>query len=234
MDLAALFRFLKTQGLDGRHGDEDLGYGVHAWLAAAFGELAPRPWRLFLNRDRSPRILGYANHGADALKQRLYEFADPAVVAVCAEPVGSIASRMMPVWRSGRRLGFEVLCCPVGRKAGTGVEKDFFLIRADQAPDQRLRRDTVYCDWVREQLERNGAAAVDAVRLEGFRLVHQTRKVQGAEAPRMRHHPVRPQALLRGELTVADPDAFTALLGRGVGRHRAFGYGMLLLRPLHE
>jgi CRISPR system Cascade subunit CasE len=37
--------------------------------------------------------------------------------------------------------------------------------------------------------------------------------------------------LLRGELTVADPDAFSALLARGVGRHRAFGYGMLLLRP---
>jgi CRISPR system Cascade subunit CasE len=30
---------------------------------------------------------------------------------------------------------------------------------------------------------------------------------------------------------VADPAAFAQLLARGVGRHRAFGLGMLLLRP---
>jgi len=30
---------------------------------------------------------------------------------------------------------------------------------------------------------------------------------------------------------VRDPTGFAALLARGVGRHRAFGFGMLLLRP---
>jgi CRISPR system Cascade subunit CasE len=30
---------------------------------------------------------------------------------------------------------------------------------------------------------------------------------------------------------VVDADKFAALLARGVGRHRAFGYGMLLLSP---
>ena len=229
MDLAALFRFLKIQGFGGNHEDEDLGYGVHAWLTAAFGEFSPRPWRLFFSRDRSPQILGYAHHDAGVLRQRLCEFADPSVMAVCGDPTGSIASRTMPAWQPGRRLGFEVQCCPVGRKAGTGIEKDLFLIRADRAGEQGLRRDAVYCDWVREQLERNGAAHVDDIRLDGFRLVRQTRKIQAA--PRTRHKLVRPQALLRGELTVVDPDAFAELLSRGVGRHRAFGYGMLLLRP---
>ena len=41
----------------------------------------------------------------------------------------------------------------------------------------------------------------------------------------------RPDALFTGEITVADPEAFCRLLARGVGRHRAFGFGMLLLRP---
>lgn len=41
----------------------------------------------------------------------------------------------------------------------------------------------------------------------------------------------RPQALMTGEMVIADAAAFAALLARGIGRHRAFGYGMLLLRP---
>ena len=31
--------------------------------------------------------------------------------------------------------------------------------------------------------------------------------------------------------TVTDPVAFVGLLARGMGRHRSYGYGMLLLRP---
>ena len=40
-----------------------------------------------------------------------------------------------------------------------------------------------------------------------------------------------PDAVLAGVLEVTDGEAFAALLRRGVGRHRAFGFGMLLLRP---
>ncbi|MFG1478963.1 type I-E CRISPR-associated protein Cas6/Cse3/CasE [Xanthobacter sp. V4C-4] len=37
--------------------------------------------------------------------------------------------------------------------------------------------------------------------------------------------------MLVGTLSVRDAEAFGVLLARGVGRHRAFGYGMLLLSP---
>ena len=36
---------------------------------------------------------------------------------------------------------------------------------------------------------------------------------------------------MRGNLIVSDPAAFAQLLTRGIGRHRAYGFGMLLLRP---
>jgi CRISPR system Cascade subunit CasE len=39
-----------------------------------------------------------------------------------------------------------------------------------------------------------------------------------------------PDAVLAGQLRVTDPKAFTQLLASGVGRHRAFGFGLLLLR----
>ena len=40
-----------------------------------------------------------------------------------------------------------------------------------------------------------------------------------------------PDATVHGTMTVTDPTAFARLLAHGVGRHRAYGYGMLLLRP---
>lgn len=227
IDQPALLRFLHLQGLD-TPADQDLGYGVHAWLGAAFAELAPKPWRLLMGRGRPARVLGYAVHDAQALRLRLEEFADPSVLAVC--PPDRVASRPMPQWREGRHLAFEVQACPVGRKAGTGVEKDLFLIRADTTEGE-LRRDAVYCDWVREQIERDGAAKVTSIRMDGFRLIRQVRRSQDTARERKRSHLVRPQALFRGELTVGEPEAFESLLARGVGRHRSFGYGMLLLRP---
>ena len=229
-ELPALLRFVRGQGLDPVVEDKDLGYGMHIWLTSAFGEMAPKPWRLFLRRRQPTRLLGYSPYSADSLRKRLRELSDPSAFVVCPDPEVSIASRTMPVWRAGRRLGFEVQCCPVGRKANLGVEKDIFLIRADAAGKNGLEREAVYCDWVRERLERGGATAVSSIGLAGFRLVRLLRQDQRTGRRRHRHL-TRPQALLRGEFRVADPDTFRALLAHGVGRHRAFGYGMLLLRP---
>lgn len=208
--------------------DDDLGYGIHAWLAAAFGDMAPRPWRLFHGRGRPPRVLGYARHDATELRKRIQEFADPSVSAVC--PRDGIASRLMPNWREGWRLAFEVQACPVGRKSGSGLEKDIFLIRADHEYGP-LDRETVYCQWIRGQLERDEALTVGTVRVAGFRMVRVTRQSQGAPGERKGKSLIRPQVLFRGDLTIRNPDAFNTVLARGVGRHRAFGYGMILLRP---
>jgi len=228
-DLAAIFRFLHGQGLDTRGADEDLGYGIHAWIAAAFGELAPKPWRLLLDQRRPPRVLGYSHSNAAQLRQRMEAFSTPEVFEVCGSD--GIASKPMPEWQSGCRLAFELQCCPIGRKAGSGIEKDLFLIRADTEPNRKLSREAVYCDWVRDALQRDQAAKITSIRLAGFRLVRQTRQSQNGEGRRKQSHPVRPQATLQGELLVANPNSFTMLLAHGIGRHRSFGYGMLLLRP---
>lgn len=228
LNLPALLRFLRSQGMDRWAADDDLGYGIHAWLAAAFGDMAPRPWRLFHGRGQPPRILGYACHDAEDLTARMHEFADPAVLAVC--PADGIASRLMPNWREGRRLAFEVQTCPIGRKARSGIEKDIFLIRADHE-EGPLKREAVYCQWLREQMERAGAVSVGSVRVAGFRMVRVTRRVQGGPGERKGRSLIRPRALFRGDLTIRDGAAFSTVLARGIGRHRAFGYGMILLRP---
>ncbi|BCX82597.1 CRISPR system Cascade subunit CasE [Methylomarinovum caldicuralii] len=223
-DPRRLMRFLYGQRL-GSGNDGDFGYGIHAWLRAAFADLAPQPWRLLDGRGMPGRILAYSRHDAEALRLQLQGFADPLTFEAC--PPQAIAGKPLPAWRAGQRLGFEVLCCPVGRKSATGIEKDLFLVHADSGGE--IQRDQVYCDWARARLERDGAAEVTELRLEGFRLVRQLRKSHGQR--RKKSALLRPQALIRGSLTVADPDAFTGLLARGVGRHRAFGYGMVLVKP---
>jgi CRISPR system Cascade subunit CasE len=228
-DLAALVRFLQAQGIN-HSADEDLGYAFHAWLAAAFGDLAPRPFRLFVDRSgqKPTKLLAYTLHPRDTLIERA-ELAEPVVRVVCDLDVGMAVARMAEHWRPEQLFGFDLLACPVARKSATGMEKDLYLQRADHATaEMRMDRAEVYGAWVRKHLD--GAASVETVALEGFRLVRQLRRPAGT-AGRDETRLVRPQALMRGTLRVVDSDMFCALLSRGIGRHRAFGYGMLLLKP---
>lgn len=229
LDQTALLRFLAAQGIGDTRHDPDLGYGVHAWLKAAFADLAPRPWRLLADRRRPPRVLAYSRHPAAVLVEQMCRFAEPMVQAV--SPPEAIAGKAMPQWTSGQELGFQLLSCPVGRKARQGTEKDLFLLAAERAPDERHDRAAIYVQAIRHQLQAGGVVEVDRLWLEGFRRVHQLRKTQGPMGERAPVHLERPEALIGGVLHIVDPDGFGLLLANGIGRHRAFGYGMLLLKP---
>ncbi len=228
--MPSLLRFLKDQGLALREGDDDLGYGVHAWMRAAFGPLAPKPWRLFHGPGRPTRILGYAGVDAKALRGQADDFAPPSVLNVIPSADG-IASKPMPTWQSGRRLSFELQTSPVGRQSRTGIEKDIFLLEADKHPDRSLQREEVYKDWALERLEEHNAAHVQHIHMTRFRLIRLLRRTTKTSQGRRHQHLVRPLVQLRGELIVQNPEAFTTLLAHGVGRHRAFGHGMLLVGP---
>lgn len=227
-DHVALVRFLRRSGLD-HPLDSDLGHAMHVWLRAAFADLAPQPFRVFPARQHPLRVLGYAESGAEALRSRLSEGDNPLVTAVC--PTKRIASKRMPSsWRRGRRVGFEALCCPVARRSTDGgvTEKDVYLCRIERKQGGKsLTREEVYREWLAARLE--GAAVLEWARLDGFELRTLLRRTHGDR--RVFRSLIRPRALLRGVLRIEDADRFHEVLARGVGRHRAFGYGMLLLRP---
>ena len=227
-DVSALFRFLKNQGIHHRHGiEKDPGYALHVWLKTAFGDMAPQPFRLLLKPGRPARILGYAEADADALAKHLSQFAEPSVFQVCKPE--NISSRRLPdTWSSGQRLGFQVLCCPVGRR--NGIEKDVFLARADrQGKDAGLLRSAVYGEWLQNHLDET--VEFDDIRLEGFRIRRHVRGTHPRVGERRWKDIRRPEALLSGSFVIRNKHNFSKLLSRGIGRHRAFGYGMLLLRP---
>jgi CRISPR system Cascade subunit CasE len=106
-------------------------------------------------------------------------------------------------------------------------------------------REEIYRDWLAARMA--GGAALLSARIVSLRDATLWRKGEpGASSGRLtarrmydgarrRHGPRtqigRREAVFEGMLLVKDADAFAALLARGVGRHRAFGFGMLLLRP---
>lgn len=223
LDTEALVRFLENQNLN-RRDDEDLGYGIHAWLSAAFGKLSPKPFRLFLDikARRSTRILAYSRHPNNELIDHLERFAEPGAFAVC--PPDMISSKPMALtWPKGSRLSFEALVCPISRK--NGHEKDIFLRLADRlGAEADLKRHDAYAEWIQQQV--TDAMHLIKVRLDAFRLIRVYRRKKGSGSGKI----IRPQALLSGGLEIIDADAFHKVLERGIGRHRAFGYGMLLLK----
>jgi CRISPR system Cascade subunit CasE len=229
----------------------DLGYAVHAALAAAFGEHAPKPFRMVesgTGRNGAPASLyGYSEAGGTALLDHAGAFADPEVSA--ALDLEGLASKVMPAtWDEGRRLGFEVRLRPTVRRdrggdRDTTCERDAFQAAFDEAeararssaaPFVPPRRDQVYVAWLRDSLARSGGARLieDSVRLVSFQRLRVARRGQpGPDGRRRLHESEGPDAVLSGVLEVMDGKVFAALLRRGVGRHRAFGFGMLLLRP---
>lgn len=227
LEPGALIRFAEDQGINRRE-DEDLGYAAHAWLMALFGQDAPKPFRLLHDKQgrKPPRLLGFTRKPGAELAQHAQSFALPSALQACPLDNGLPSKPMPNTWQTGRRLGFEVLACPVSRIGQQ--EEDVYVrhLRETEGREQdRQSRETLYRQWLARQL--GGAARLEDFTLDGFGNVRLLRKAEGEG----RRDFQRPQALMGGVLQVQDSEAFNALLARGIGRHRAFGYGMLLLKP---
>lgn len=245
LDPAKLMRFAHAHGHP-LSSDEDHGYAAHAWLAAATGRMAPKPFRL-LERQGGLRLLGYSLYGAGDIRRHAERYAEPQAFEVC--DWNCIAAKPMPdTWKPGTLLGFEVRACPVSRGER---ERDVFLSALDRAKAMGTappRREAVYFDWLRRSmmaacepggdfLDSEGRRSAPTVELIAGRIsilglrrvkVFRRNSQGGASSKRTFE---RPDVLFSGELLIREPKGFGALLERGVGRHRAFGFGMLLLRP---
>ena len=231
LDMAGVMRWAGLQGLLMARGADDFGYTLHALLAANFGSLAPKPFALVEHPRRPPALLAYAAHDATALRGHAACFAMPDAAAALG--VADLMSKPMPArFEIGQRLGFGVRVRPVVRTDRGGDrtrarEVDAFLAAvAGTPPGAGPDRGSVYQAWALRHLEQGGAV-VESLELESFQL---GRVLRRAHDRSLRPQP-GPDARFVGTIRVADPNLFAATLARGIGRHRAFGFGMLLLRP---
>ncbi len=224
---AARHRLLDSQG--------DLGYALHALLRAAFGAHAPQPFHYL---DAEQGLLAYTRLSAAELAQ-CAALAEPDVAAALGlgqtRHHAGLSARPFPTqWVAGHALGFEVRVRPIIREGKTGRERDAFLAAIEKADGSEMNRSEVYVQWLRELLARQGGAELVDASVSRYQLLGVTRKTQkGSPDDARRSYVINgPDAVLTGQLRVTDPQAFAQLLARGVGRHRAFGFGLLLLRSV--
>jgi CRISPR system Cascade subunit CasE len=230
-DVPRLIRWAEAQRLLATRQEDDLGYALHAMLRAAFDTLAPSPFAMIPQGARPAQLLAYSACAAPILREQAQTFAEPEIVEIIG--LAGMADKQMPDRIvAGRRLGFMLRVRPTIRTDLDGDrtrtrERDAFLASiTGTEPGTGPSRGEVYQHWLTTRLRAGGAEPEHLV-LEGFRLTTTLRR------DRMRKlHPLSgPDASFTGVLTVTDPDRFAALLARGVGRHAAFGFGMLLLKP---
>lgn len=145
-----------------------------------------------------------------------------------------LRARPMPArFGTGRRLGFDLRVRPVrrlgrslvdpqsDRRFAKGAEVDAFRFEALQHGTARERdRGRVYADWLAERF--GEAVGIETCRLSPF---SRSRATRGDG-----RGPNGPDATLLGTLAVKDPAVFARLVRKGVGRHKPYGYGMILLR----
>lgn len=213
--------------------DLDEGYLVHYLLRSLWRDAAPSPFVL-KGRGRVLEAWGYASAGAEALIDAARSFGDPDAMAAIAD-VNSVSSRPMPVFEPGRRLGFLLRACPVVRMNREGYRKgaevDAFLARcAAVGPEGRVDREAVYRDWLASRLDaaRSGAR-VGRIGLTAVSRDRLVRRTQGDERRARRLE--RPDVRFEGDMVVEDGRRLLDSLRRGIGRHRAFGFGALILVP---
>ena len=211
----------------------DQDHAMHCLLVECFGDLAPKPFRLMLPRGGSTGVLyGYGMSTASVLNETAAICADPLQRRIL--PADLMDSKAMPTrWQVGKRVGFEARIRPIVRRSRRNGNRpsgecDAFLWEAEQQPKGEMKRgrEEVYTEWLAKQFDRIGGASLE---------IASTSLVSFQRSRAVRSHGARysegPDALMRGILTITDPAGFSALLARGIGRHRAYGYGMLLLSP---
>ncbi len=216
--------------------DLDDGYLCHCIMREVWQDRAPAPF-VIRGGGRTMDVWGYTGSDAAALIEHARAFADPALLAAI-DGLHSIASKEMPRFEAGRRLGFLLRACPVVRLAratnghAAGAEVDAFLARSFAVGKEvEVSREHVYRDWIAAKVNLVGAtgATLEEVQVVAICRERLVRRTQGGERKAKRLE--RPDVRFAGELAVVDAERFHKWLAHGVGRHRAFGFGALMLAP---
>ena len=204
-------------------------YEAHRWLWRFLPEL-PGTARRFLFRRRD----------LDGLP-RFYVVSDREPAA--PTPVWQVTSKpYAPELQAGDRLAFELRANPVvstRNAAGKVMRHD--VVMQEKTRLLKARSLERWADWtgpdrpaLQELVQRCGAAWLHQRSAAfGVQVDDATLRVDGYEQHRGKHGILRFSSLdFSGQLHVQDPAALRRALVAGVGHAKAFGCGLLLIRPI--
>ncbi len=231
IDVRALKKWAGQRRLAWR-GTLDDGLALHVLLSGMFGKGALQPFRLYSSdRRRGGAIYAYSDDDEQSLQKMAAAVAPPESCSI-VRPEGLRTKRMPQAFQVDQRLGFELRARPVRRVhedvrdarwdkvVKKGAEVDAYWLDRLRGEDPHERREQCYGQWLSARLGK--AADVTECHLQSFRRVRVVRGRAIVEGP---------DAILRGNLVVQNTEEFARTLRQGIGRHKAYGYGMLLLRP---
>ena len=245
-DMRAFNRWIGQRGLI-RSNVVDEGYACHILLTSLFGKSILQPFRLFTSERRnSAALYAYSNADANELKQTAEIVGTPDCLQVIR--LEKLLSKQMPIkYSPGQELGFDIrvrptrrLICKVvdqqtGETYSKGTELDAFRVytlqnnrngwenKTARAQNEGDTRAKIYIEWLAERFSDSVEIEIADCRLASFQRRRCIRGTGiGSEGPDVTVH---------GKLTVLQSDTFASQLRNGIGRHKAYGYGMLLLRP---
>lgn len=214
-----------------RTGDDDGCYALHHAMRKRWGDSAPQPFHAVLSGPE-PHVVGYME---DSSSLKVVSD-DPHLRAVF--PDGTESRAIALPERAGDTYSFRVRTRPLiryGKRIADMIEQQtgrrpFPEMCAVQATRLRTGGDVdaaqVCRDWLAKRLE--GAASLATFSLLDYVAQPVLRSTHGPAGPKTFPGST---AVMTGTLVVEDPASFAALLAKGVGRHAAFGYGLMLIAP---
>lgn len=193
----------------------DTDYLIHSFLEETFGPRMVKPFCVPPEMQRindQIRIVGYS----DSTSEQLTEFAkEVAPVGFFNAIVGDVQHKPMPAdWKLGAAYLLTARMAPVTRSSRG--DKTLLPI----AGDDTLER------WVAEKFEKT--MAVQVVGLPKLLSLKNTTSYRSCATGSHTMIPV-PDMWVQMSVRVANSEMFTSLIRQGVGRHRSFGFGMVLV-----
>jgi CRISPR system Cascade subunit CasE len=224
-------------------------------LAALAGQLLPGDddqrasaahrllWALFADGPDRVRDFLWRDDGGDTWRRRTFLVLSARAPQDRRALFDIETKTFAPFLAPGRRLRFRLRASPAAsepRGPGQRGKRVDPVAKAlsGLSPEQRAanRHDLIQevgGRWLDRQGERAGFRVVQAADGDGG--TRRRLMVDGDQWRRVRRLQGRPMTFsqldFEGELTVEDPDLFLAALGRGFGRAKAFGCGLMLIRP---
>ena len=218
------------------HNSLDVGRALHQLLRATFPPRSLQPFRLFVpSHHPCGNLYAYTTCPETELRSSFQACAAPEVAEILK--IQTLTTRSLPSsWTPGARYGFDVRLRPVVRLASDittpravwkrNAEVDAWFARRLRHPDASIctlpSREEVYLDWLSNLVTPAASLDRDATRIAQL---HHRDIVRGRNTRK------GIDIVVHGSFVVRDAGAFSRILARGIGRHRAYGYGMLLLRP---
>jgi CRISPR system Cascade subunit CasE len=219
-------RWLGARIGGGRNAVVDFDWGMHALLSALFGKGAAQPFRLMAPEKGNWSLFMHSKVSPEEMRDSAMTFGDPHMLETV--DLETLRSKPLPEIAAGARVGFDLRVNPSVRRGAGRIEMDPVRAIAEARYDGDLRRmeadgftrERVYADWLSDRL-------ADAGEIETCRMVRLRRIDMVRSGQRKPGHEV----ILQGTLNVTDADPFNALFAQGIGREKAYGFGLLMLRP---